>query len=180
MPSNGAPALRGDSATWLALALALALALTLSLTLTRCKRLAGRQCPAVRFERVTLVTCGAVADVTRQVYERVLADWRPKVTYSLRLTELWLIHCGLLTATFLLTFLLTHLPTYSLPFLLTYLLTHLLTYVLTHLPTYSLTYLLTVQGERGRALCAHQRCRSRCARKRDRRRRRLVPRQTLV
>jgi hypothetical protein len=97
----------------------------------------------VRFERVTLVTCGAVADVTRQVYERVLADWRPKVTYSLRLTELWLIHCGLLTATFLLTFLLTHLPTYSLPFLLTYLLTHFPSYSLTCLLTYSLTYLLT-------------------------------------
>ena len=43
-------------------------------------RLAGRQCPTVRFERVTLVTSAAVAEVMRRVYDRVLADWRPKVT----------------------------------------------------------------------------------------------------
>ena len=46
---------------------ALGLALILNLALTpspsRCKRLAGRQCPAVRFERVTLVTSAAVAEV---------------------------------------------------------------------------------------------------------------------
>ena len=66
----------------LTLPLTLTLTVTLTITLTRCKRLAGRQCPAVRFERVTLVTSAAVAEVTRQVYERVLADWRPKVSYS--------------------------------------------------------------------------------------------------
>ena len=66
----------------LTLTLSLTLTVTLTITLTRCKRLAGRQCPAVRFERVTLVTSAAVAEVTRQVYERVLADWRPKVSYS--------------------------------------------------------------------------------------------------
>ena len=63
-----------------ALGLALILNLALPPTPSRCKRLAGRQCPAVRFERVTLVTSAAVAEVMRRVYDRVLADWRPKVT----------------------------------------------------------------------------------------------------
>ena len=91
------------------LTLTLSLTLTLTLTLTRCKRLAGRQCPAVRFERVTLVTSAAVADVTRQVYERVLADWQPKVTYS--------------------TYLPACLPTYLPAYLPTYLLTYSLSKV---------------------------------------------------
>lgn len=63
-----------------ALGLALILNLALTPTPSRCKRLAGRQCPAVRFERVTLVTSAAVAELMRRVYDRVLADWRPKVT----------------------------------------------------------------------------------------------------
>ena len=48
--------------------------------LTNCTRtLVGRQCPTVRFARVTLVTCAPVADLTRRVYARVLDDWRPEI-----------------------------------------------------------------------------------------------------
>ena len=74
----------------------------------------------MRFERVTLVTSAVVAEVMRRVYDRVLADWRPKVTphdaptaaCGARIYAPWLTHSTYLP-TCLLTCLATCLLAYS-------------------------------------------------------------------
>ena len=47
-----------------------------------CKALAKRS--AIRYDRVTSVTCAPMAEVTRRVYEHVLSDWRPQTIFGSR------------------------------------------------------------------------------------------------
>ena len=46
------------------------------LSALQCKNLTMRQSSLIKFERLTIVTADALADVTRRVYEHVLSDWQ--------------------------------------------------------------------------------------------------------